>query len=439
MDIEGEDEDINRNALYERIFSQVWFRDRKIKLHPAGKNVEQDDFFLLMESLGLASWRGGGRTAGADDFVRIRKLYAPEKRREYDKLPSASLQNLTLQFFSREDQADDPGFEFIHKSFGEYLTARALINLGKRYISKLRAGEEIEFFDTWAQICGAEVVTSDIRDFIFLEYGKLSNLELEVFQQGLEEVCQALLSERFVGRVDGLGRGRSGTEILNALLAIISVLSSLPRFFHFIRKVNGVGFRPFLEDDVDGFRYLTYLSMFCKGHADDFSLLFNSAIFPAQTNLRFVSFPEMNLRRITAVELQAEQANLVGVAFDEAILPNANFSDCFLAGANFRRCRARGARFHRSDLTGSYFSGAKVTDAVFEMANLRGANFSSSDLSGCSFDGAVMIDANFTNCDVSAADFSRAIGLRQEQIRNAVGNARTKLPEGLQSPPKWRR
>lgn len=51
----------NRNRIYEAIFAQVHERDRREK--PGIAVADREDFFTLMECLGLAAWMGDGRWA----------------------------------------------------------------------------------------------------------------------------------------------------------------------------------------------------------------------------------------------------------------------------------------------------------------------------------------------------------------------------------------
>lgn len=140
----------NRNHVYEAIFQQIyarrWGQDRAPKTlpnreqggHTATNDLEVSDFFLLQEALGLASWATGGRTVTSEAFEPMLKIYID--RDKYDDLSegvSSSLKSVALQSYTRSVAADNAGFEFVHKTIGEYLIARGLASWLERSVQPL--------------------------------------------------------------------------------------------------------------------------------------------------------------------------------------------------------------------------------------------------------------------------------------------------------------
>ena len=80
----------NRNRVYEAIFRKVHERDVKEKGHALKEHLKDEaDFFILMECLGLAAWRGGGRTGDtqfssscATRSTRLRGLHEFQGRQQ---------------------------------------------------------------------------------------------------------------------------------------------------------------------------------------------------------------------------------------------------------------------------------------------------------------------------------------------------------------------
>lgn len=158
----------NRNRVYEAIFREVHDRDVKKGGYLAKEGItEPEDFFLLMECLGLAAWQNGGRTGTSDDFETIRdKIYIPERAELFSKLESAKLKNVALQFFTHQGGHDREGYAFMHKSFGEYLTARALIAAADRWLARYDGLPDL-FAKAWLQLTGPNRQTSDLTQFMF--------------------------------------------------------------------------------------------------------------------------------------------------------------------------------------------------------------------------------------------------------------------------------
>lgn len=82
----------NRNHVYEEIFRQIYRRRWGEVYRPQGNRVagghigtdglDQEDFFLLQEALGLASWATGGRTVSNEAFTGMLKIYLSADKRE---------------------------------------------------------------------------------------------------------------------------------------------------------------------------------------------------------------------------------------------------------------------------------------------------------------------------------------------------------------------
>ena len=129
----------NRNEVYRALFAKVHQRDLdKPQGHSSKVGLaDEKDFMALMACLGLASWLGGGRVASDDDFETVRDaVYLTKYDDGYRDKKGARLRNVAVQTFTHRGDGEKPGYAFIHKSFGEYLTARALIDAGTRWLSR---------------------------------------------------------------------------------------------------------------------------------------------------------------------------------------------------------------------------------------------------------------------------------------------------------------
>lgn len=118
-------------------------------------------------------------------------------------------------------------------------------------------------------------------------------------------------------------------------------------------------------------------------------------------------------------------ARLEGVSLDFARLDRAYLALARLEGASLARSRLDGADARRAS-----FVGADLREASLVGANLAGARFF-----GASLAGAKLLEANceFTDFDAAVLDATdlTCSGLLQAQLRLAVGDERTVLPDGL--------
>ena len=117
---------------------------------------------------------------------------------------------LLMAFYFREFDGSqgDKTFEFTHKSFGEYLTAkRIMLELDimldevERGRSRAGSGWTVEYaFEKWIKICGAQYISYELNRFIG---GELKIMMLK--QNGLEKVkkYQSLMIELIQMSVNG--------------------------------------------------------------------------------------------------------------------------------------------------------------------------------------------------------------------------------------------
>ena len=424
----------NRNAVYREIFQRVWHRDRKVKQHLAGQGITEEEFFILMESQGLAAWRGGGRTSSEKDYVAIRKLYAPAKHRVFKDIPGARLENVALQFFSREARGDSRGYEFIHKSFGEYMCARALVKLARSFCEKYHQGEEEKFFRDWMAICGHQTISDDLRNFIFLEFSDMTEESLKELQVGLEEICAQILSGSIITSVDAKPDQSIGA-VAKSYLCLLGMLSAISRFHVLVKRDRHHQFT--LRGGKGDVKRLIGLCQYVFASTDEFYTILNNVIIPEGSDLSHVSLSGANLRRSCLARVDFRRSNFDGSCFDESDLSQANLNHANFFKANFRLAKCQSSDFSYGNLTDTFWGQCDARGAFFNNSMILRADFSNADLSGAVFGEAHVYGAKFTRCRLHSADLSACHGLSQRQVDQAIGNAETKLPSGIIAPVEW--
>jgi uncharacterized protein YjbI with pentapeptide repeats len=113
------------------------------------------------------------------------------------------------------------------------------------------------------------------------------------------------------------------------------------------------------------------------------------------------------------------EANLSGAKFDGANMAGTQLHNANLSNGSFTYTNFSGAQFHGADLRNADFTNAWFNWAWFPNTKLDGANFT----------GARMIGAQ-----IQGADLSKVTGLTASQLRNACGDAGTRLPPGIEIP-----
>lgn len=392
----------NRNLVYEDILEKIYERNRG-KAHFAAHNITRDDFFDLMEVLGLAAWRGNGRTGNEEQFRSVRKLHL-RREKHFKKVGAASLKSVALNIHARPGgKSEDDGFEFIHKSFGEFLAARGLLSHARKLAEKLSREDEPEQLATpWAElIAGAELTPFIIR-FLYDEARRvLTPAEAVKVKDGLTEMLNWVIEHGFpVASVfPGLSWRNLETYQRCAESALLASASASACVIPIGQGEEGdEPWSPTVDINTE---------------------IAPDCAIALVTRLTYA--PDLVARTVLR-RLNLSGANLFGASLSSADLSSADLSRVKLPAANLIR----------ANLSGADLSGADLSFTELRGADLRGANLIGADLSFAKFDMLLIKSAK-----LHSADLEFAIGLTQDQVNAALGNKSTKLPEGLTHPESW--
>jgi uncharacterized protein YjbI with pentapeptide repeats len=109
--------------------------------------------------------------------------------------------------------------------------------------------------------------------------------------------------------------------------------------------------------------------------------------------------------------------------------PGSNFDRARFVSTRIKEIQADGVRLKSAD-----FSYAIVPNARFIGAVLEDASFRQVNAPNAVFTAAMVDRADFTGAKLQGADLEDAIGLTQDQLNVACGDAQTRLPEGMTIP-----
>jgi hypothetical protein len=126
----------NRNRIYSALIDSIYDRgwgDGAIKRQGPGRSLPKSDFNKLMETIALAAWLGGdARVASEVDFSYAVRITGAQKAwATFTSENGPDVANLAMNFYLKAPDPTQRGFEFTHKSFGEYLAARAILNIAE--------------------------------------------------------------------------------------------------------------------------------------------------------------------------------------------------------------------------------------------------------------------------------------------------------------------
>ena len=419
----------NPNHVYRDIFDTIHERNQRI----AGRaKLEADDFNLLMECVALATWRGGGRTSSEADYIAVRALHAGRRDKKLKALEGAQLKNVAIQFHARKGELGGEGFEFIHKSFSEYLVARALLRLAKTVVTAAENSDDETALLRWAKVIWKAELTEEILTFLRNEAKAHPD---EDVLTGLGDIFSVALASGFPTHQAAPHENYRTLETMQRCseTAMLATIHALCVFgggdSHNLAPIRWP--QDFRQIDYSGASLLLaprqmYQRLF---HVDEpISRLLLSRIDLQNSWLEGLYLYKADLSRADLSRADLSRADLSRADLSRADLSRADLSRADLSGADLS-----GADLSGADLYGANLYGANLYGANLSRANLREAN-----LSGANLSGAKCNRLHIDSARLHFADLTEAIDLSQDQINSADGSKSTTiLPDHLSAPDHW--
>ena len=426
------DEAVNRNIIYQMIFERLHDRDVKDKISDLKTGINLESFFILMECLGAAAWREGGRTGSHTTFVEIRdEIYAPKLAKEFKSLPSASLHNVALQFYTQPASDVDSGYEFIHKSFGEYLTARALLKYAIDLVEQYEySGRIHDALERWIAFSGPQPVQDEHVDWMIREASIIfdsNNLDDLKRARSVCSVLSEFASEALrVGFpahrdvVHGNWAQRNNAHA-NAEFSLFAVLHC---FVETAFPINKFGIDPcdggwdqgpveveFGLDEFDPSPGNSWHHLLSVGERDKFGTLCLRLNEISSVSNRF--FTRFSFRNVKFSSTYYAEYDFAFCDFSEASIVGCGFRNSRLTNCKFDNAIAAATDFARSDLYG----------ASFENTDLSSAKFQSLSIKSQAHPNTMML-----RVDVTAREHSVAKGITSEMFENSLVSLDTAFP-----------
>ncbi|MEP1519138.1 pentapeptide repeat-containing protein [Ascidiaceihabitans sp.] len=396
----------NRNLVYDDILTKIFERN-KTKPPLSKSDLSKEDFFRLMECLSLSAWRGGGRTGTEEEFKPLRDAYRDGRKWEnITQLPVADLKSIALQIHTRRD-SDRQGFEFIHKSIGEYLTGRALFETAVDLADELEHRmKEAEAAEKWIELFSHRPVTEPILRFL------------------KDEVRRYPHPEKLRGGLDRL------TAVFDHTLR-----KGFPRLDeHYTLSYRELELRQrYAESSL-----LTVLSCMAQGIAPD------AGQGEIDRTMRVnIDWPELHsasqlFNRLVdnyddSLPKEYARLNLDGALLYGLQMNHYNFDGSSFVKADLRFATLLQVSLQNCDLQGAEFRGAMVALASFDQSNLSKSGFQNTLLDNTIFKNCDFEDAEFSRTMVEGANYSSAKNMTVEQLNQCIGSKYTKLPADIET------
>jgi hypothetical protein len=356
----------NLNAVYADLLTAIYERGWAEYQHSAIQGIEEGDFVRILEEIALAAWHGSGRTTTVRDIKRHcensnLKSLLQRFQDGFQDDSKASITRLLTAFYFRQSGHDETGdrtFEFTHKSFGEYLTARRIVQevqylhrkLEDRHKNSYEDWDERSALHRWALVCGPSAMDEYLFSFV-LDEMRLNYQQNPDYTASLQKSLCDLMSfmlqdgmpmERITPRPNFSEERRQARNSEEALLA---VLNACARTNEIISNIK------FLNRDSFGNWILT-LQKQRTGAKNVLALKCLSYLNLHECILDMKDFYGANLHK----------TDLTNAHFYCANLARANLAGANLAGANLQGANLQGARLERANLQEADLEGANLED-----------------------------------------------------------------------------
>ncbi len=389
----------NVNLVYEDLLQSVhkrpWGQGGSIH---SGR-IALEDFCDLLEEIALAIWHGDGRTTTEKTILkRCQDAGIADRLTLLEKEAEAGVTRLLVAFFFRQHGRDtdtnERTFEFTHKSFGEYLTARRLVRglelmreERERRKHKRSGWTDEDALHHWAEWCGPTAMDAYLLTFLRDEVRLKDPNDREEWQKMAADLIDYVLMngmpmEKF-GQFTYQEMMRQSRNAEEALLAAHSAC------------VIGINEPVDIAwPAVDSAR--SWFVRLCSSEEGREKSIASSC-------LNCLRLSDQNLYWILLREANLEGANLQKANLTGANLYNANFCGANLEEADLQRAHLYRASFYGANLQAAILCGANLERTDLQRTNLQGAH-----LQGATFEGAYLERADLQGANLYGAEFEGA-------------------------------
>jgi uncharacterized protein YjbI with pentapeptide repeats len=404
----------NLNAIYEDLLKAVYQRGWAEHQHPSIRDVQEDQFFRILEEIAVAAWHGDGRTTTVREIeAHCNQSGLKSLLEKFQEGASQGVTRLLLAFYFRQSgqrMTGDQTFEFTHKSFGEYLASRRIVRGIQQLDRELERRQNIidsgwderDALASWIKLCGPVAMDKYIFNFIWNEMRLQDKGKINRYQNILSRLITFMLKhgmpmERVEPRPSFQEESRQARNSEEALLAAVNACARVTNTISEVEWSSATAFGDWISR-LQGQRETdaNVLSLECLS----FLSLGQSNLY--LRDLRGAKFQHADLEGANLIGANLEMANLIGANLagadlEEAILRHANLEEANLERANLDRANLEKANLKGANLVEAHLTRSNLRDARLTDADLRDANLERAFIHATKIEGANLEHATWVN------------------------------------------
>jgi hypothetical protein len=370
----------NLNVIYRDLLKAVFERGWAGGRNPALQGITEEKFVRWLEEIAVAAWHGDGRTTSVEEIKsHIESGGAANLMNLFEEGADRGITRLLMAFYFRRAGVRESGektFEFTHKSFGEYLTAKRIVRLLRDMHEELerhhedvdKGWDEREALVRWIRLCGPAPLDEYLFKFIENEVRLAGETNASNWQETLCKLIGFELRNGMPMELINPPTFKEATrQARNAEESLLVVLNACARV---TKKRSNIAWPRKSESTY----YTSFGDLLSRLHGQRGS--FGKDVF-VLNHLEFLNLEDQSL-----VFRDFYEANLSGADLIRARLIEADFSGANLDGADLRQANLSEANLIFANLTEANLTEANLTEANLKWADLSAADFSAADLGG---------------------------------------------------------
>ena len=373
--------DTNLNEIYADLLEAVYERGYEKHVYRPLEGIRIDEFIGILEEIALSCWHGNGRTTTVKEIENHCAKSGLSQvlvnfQNSFEQDSSACITRLLAAFYFRESggiRDQEKTFEFTHKSFGEYLTAKRIVEEVKNIYEDLEARKknfrkgcnEIDALVRWANLCGLSPMSKYLFNFVWDEIELIYAEEPKLVKDWQKILCRLIEMMLVNGMPMESLKPRPNyqeekRQARNAEESLLAVLNACSRTTKEISQINWHSLEAFGE---------WVASLQPQGTDRENTLTFECFSFLNLENSKlFVrDFFGANLQNSYLKKSMLNYANLLHANLENAKLESASLADANLEGANLRNANLNGANLsgtnlERANLQGTILEGKDIAE-----------------------------------------------------------------------------
>lgn len=386
------DADTNLNEVYAHLLHRVWERNDEKAENRGTPRIKEDKFNAALEAVAVVTWHGNGRTANAK---AIADQCGQQLLNAFSDQAEKSVYSLLVGFFFHDRGQNDTGqtvYEFTHKSFGEYLTARSLVKILRNLMADFelwkegdgRGNDLVKCLVAWTEHCGPAKIDEYLLPFIQRELA-LQCVTSKINAQEARSFIVAMMNHTLKAGLpiektcfSSNAFHAQCTYARNAELALLLCVAALPWAEEETAReipldwpdataagnwLNRLRMQR-ISDYQQSLALAALSGVSLSGQCLEYQDL--SFAFLYRANLEGASLYGANLEIASLSGANLYCANLLLANLYCATLNETNLTGANLFRANLQSASLQSANLNGADLTGAYLTGANLTEATLE-------------------------------------------------------------------------